>query len=122
MVSASLIPDNIGRAVMLVYGRMQDGKSPYWCYVAVKPSEYKRFQQTLQDGKLNLHRFEQDDYGEIVVSGPGLYPPADITREVARAYNTPLKELFGSTHPEAVMTQKIAQLKQKIEENSGAAN
>jgi len=109
-----LDPDNVSRIVMLTYGRMTDGKSSYWCYVAVKPSEYDKFMDVLKTGKLNLHTYEDDGYGEVLVSGPGLYPPANITREVALAFNMKVKELFSAEDPKSVITQKIEELKRKI--------
>lgn len=111
-------PDAVSRIVMLTYGRMQDGKTPFWCYVAVKPSVYEKFMGIVKAGRLNLQTFENDGYGEIVVSGPGLYPPPEITREVARLFNTPIKELFSGENPESVIAKKIEQLK-KNQANSG---
>lgn len=109
-----ILPPNAdakGRMVMLTYGRMQDGKGSYWCYVAVKPSQYQRFQSTLKAGALDLQRFEENGFGEVIVSGPGLYPPPEVTRDVGKTFNTPIKDLFGNLDAETVMAQKIAQLK-----------
>lgn len=106
---------------MLTYGRMEDGKGSYWCYVAVKPSEYDRFMGVLKAGKLNLHNFEDDGFGEILVSGPGLYPPPQITREVAVAFNMPIKQLFSSEDPQSAVARKIEELKKKIEESADGA-
>lgn len=111
----STLNDNLARIVMLTYGRMEDGKSPYWCYVAIKPSEYERFNTTLKGGALDPKQFENDGYGEIVVSGPGLYPPADVTRGVAGRYNMPIQELFGKMDPQTLIAQKIQQLKKTSE-------
>ncbi len=108
--------DKQARMVMLTYGRMQDGKSPYWCYVAVKPSQYDRFTKTTKDGKLNLHTFVEDGFGEVLVSGPGLLPPPSITRDIAQVFNTPIKDLFGDFDPQAVISAKIEQMKKKAEE------
>ncbi len=124
MADITLNPDDIARLVMLTYGRMEDGKSTYWCYVAVKPSEYSRFQQVLKAGKLDLHRFDEDGFGEVVISGPGLYPPSEVTREVARAFRVPLKELFNGAEPETAVARKIAQLKEQLDtkDNTGASS
>lgn len=106
--NSNLLP----RAVMLTYGRMQEGKGTYWCYVAVKPSEYDRFQRVTKAGKMDLHRFEENGFGEIIVSGPGVLPPADVTRQVAELYNTDIRDLFGDIDPLSVIERKIAKMKE----------
>jgi len=119
--SKPLNPDDVARMVMLTYGRQQDGKSPYWCYVAVKPSEYERFMAALKNGSLDLHSFNEDGYGEVLVSGPGLYPPIDVTREVARTFRMPIKDLFGEVDPRAAIRKKIEELKKKVESTGQAS-
>lgn len=109
------LPDNVARIVMLTYGRMQDGKSSYWCYVGVKPSEYDRFLAILKEGKLNLEKFEEDGFGEVIVSGPGLYPPPQITKQVAKASGAPIQDLFGNADPKSLIARKIEALKKSTE-------
>lgn len=113
-MSAEPLPqeaNNIARVLMLVYGRMKDGKGSYWCYVAVKPTEFERFRSLHKAGQVNLYAFEDDGFGEIVVSGTGLTPPQEITRQVAKVYGIAIRDLFGEVDPQAVITAKIAQMK-----------
>lgn len=107
--------DAYSRLVMLTYGRLDDGTT-YWCYVAVKPSEYDRFMTILKAGKLHLQRFEEDGFGEFIVSGPGLYPPIDITKDVARLFNMPIRELFSESDARSAIARKIEELKKKADE------
>jgi tripartite-type tricarboxylate transporter receptor subunit TctC len=115
MAAQPLNPDSVSRLVMLTYGKMQDGKGTYWCYVAVKPSEMDRFNATLKAGKLNLHKFKDEGYGEVLVSGPGLYPPKEVTKEIAKAFNTAVTELFTNAEPKSLIARKIEELKKKAE-------
>lgn len=105
-------PDNLARMVMLVYGPMQDGKGSYWCYVAIKPSEYQRFVGLHKARKINLLDFEKEGFGEIIVSGQGVRPPSEITYQVAQIYKINIKDLFGEINPESVLSKKIAQMKE----------
>ncbi len=118
MTAEPLNPDNVARLVMLTYGRMEDGKGTYWCYVAVKPNEFDRFNASLKAGKLNLHTFREDGFGEVLVSGPGLYPPQEVTKQIAKAFNTAVTELFNNEEPKSLIARKIEELRKKAEENS----
>ena len=114
----TLNPDNVARIVMLTYGRMENGTDAYWCYVAVKPSEYDRFMTVLKGGKLNLHTFDEDGFGEVVVSGPGMYPPIDVTKQVAKAYNAPITDIFNGADPKSAIARKIDELKKQSDTQS----
>lgn len=113
--------DRTARMVMLTYGRMQDGKTPFWCYVAVKPSHYDTLMEQAKAGTLNLQTYEEDGFGEILVSGPGTYPPTNITQQIARLFNTPIKDLFPNTDPKEAITRKIEELK-KMQGDSNASS
>lgn len=102
--------DSLARIVMLTYGRMESGKGTYWCYVAVKPSEYDRFDAAMKNGALDLTRFARDGFGEIIVSGPGVLPPKEVTRDVARIYRLEINELYKETDARSAIEKKIAQL------------
>jgi hypothetical protein len=81
---------------MLVFGPMQQGGS-YWCYVAVKPSQYAQFQQDLKAKKLDLHKF--GPYGEIIVSGEGLTPPQEVTSQVIKLYGADPRYVMQNVDP-----------------------
>lgn len=85
--------DGRARMVVLTYGTMNHGGT-YWCYVAVRPSLHKQFGDVIASGGYNIQNFVDDGYGEIIVSGEGVLPPPDITKEVARIFNVPIKELL----------------------------
>lgn len=109
------IADALARIVMLTYGPMQKGEGNYWCYVALKPTLYDQFMKETRAGKMELQRFEELGYGEVIVSGPGVLPPNDVTARVAKMYNADIRELFGRTNPKTVIAAKIEQLKKDAE-------
>lgn len=107
-------PDSISRIIMLVYGRMEHG-GPFWCYVAVKPSQYDAFKLAEADGKLDLYQF--DGYGEIIVSAEGETPPDEVTIKVAEMYNTDPSKFFQPVDPKKVIAEKIEDMKRKDAES-----
>ncbi len=113
--------DQLARVVMLVYGRLQDGKGAYWCYVAVKPTEYDRFRALHKENRVNLYEFEQAGFGEIIVSGMGLTPPQEVTRQVAKVYGIKIRDLFGDVDPKAIIAAKIEQMKAQAANSSSSS-
>ncbi len=111
-------PDEVARMIMLTYGPMESGKGSFWCYVAVRPSQYDRFRDVQKAGKLNMPTFEQDGFGEVIVSGPGVFPPAEVTRQVAKMFEIPIKDLFSDVDPQSVISTKISQIKQQDNDGS----
>jgi hypothetical protein len=107
-------PDSISRVIMLVYGKMEHG-GPFWCYVAVKPSMFDAFKSAEQKGTLDLYNF--DSYGEIIVSAEGETPPDEVTLKVAEMYNADASKFFQPVDPQKVISEKIAELKRRDEEN-----
>ena len=87
MSSAPASQDSASRLITLVRGMMEQGGF-YWCYVAIKPDLVTKFQQAVKN-KYNIQNFVKDAYGEVVVSGRGKEPPAEITKKVT--------EMFGIT-------------------------
>lgn len=106
-------PDNVSRIIMLVYGKMEHG-GPFWCYVAVKPSMYDAFKRAETTGSLDLYNF--DEYGEIIVSAEGETPPEEVTIKVAEMYNTDPSQFFQPIDPQAVIAEKIEEMKQQDSE------
>ena len=106
MESKAINPDNLSRIVMLTYGAMEHG-GPYWCYVAVKPSRYEEFQSRLASKKYNIQNFSEDAFGEVIVSGEGITPPQDITKQVANLFNIPFKDFFRDIDPKKTIINKI---------------
>ena len=105
-----LTTDDLARMIMLTYGPMQDGQGSFWCYVAVRPSQYQRFLETKKAGKLNMQTFKEEGFGEVVVSGTGVFPPAEVTQKVAKLFDIPIQDLFGDMNPETVISTKIAHM------------
>lgn len=105
-------PDNISRIIMLVYGELDSG-GPFWCYVAVKPSMYDAFKEAEGSGNLDLYNF--DEFGEVVVSGEGEKPPAEVTEKVAEIYNADASSFFQPIDPQQEIADKIAKLKAQDE-------
>lgn len=105
-------PDNISRIIMLVYGELDSG-GPFWCYVAVKPSMYDAFKEAEGAGNLDLYNF--DEFGEVVVSGEGEKPPAEVTEKVAEIYNADASSFFQPIDPQQEIADKIAKLKAQDE-------
>ncbi|MFZ4542300.1 MAG: hypothetical protein ACOYNL_11015 [Rickettsiales bacterium] len=107
-------PDNISRIIMLIYGSLETGV-PFWCYVAVKPSMYDNFRTAEAGGTLDLYNF--DPYGEVVVSGEGERPPAEVTQKVAEMYNSDASKFFMPIDPKKEIEAKIAALKAQEQNN-----
>ncbi|MCI5050323.1 MAG: hypothetical protein MRY32_08360 [Rickettsiales bacterium] len=108
-------PDNISRIIMLIYGTLETG-GPFWCYVAVKPSQFDAFQEAETSGKLDLYNFDQ--FGEVVVSGEGDKPPKEVTQKVAEMYNTNPADFFKPIDPKAEINRKIDELKSQEQQDT----
>ena len=98
--------DSLSRIVALTFGHMENG-GQYWCYVAVKPSRYDEFQKAMHSKAYNIQRFPDDGYGEVIVSGEGITPPSEVTRQVANLFNIPLKEFFKDIDPKKTIIDKL---------------
>jgi hypothetical protein len=79
------------RLITLVRGLMERGGF-YWCYLAIKPSLAKKFQQAVAN-KYNIQNFTKDEYGEVIVSGRGKEPPAEITKKVTEMFGVTLQQI-----------------------------
>lgn len=113
-ISFDLSPDNVARAVTLVYGKMHDS-NPFWCFVTVKPSRMDEFRQRVKDRKLDLRTYVDDGFGEIVVSGEGAIPPRDVVKTVASMFNVPIRQLFADVNMDDVIGKEIEQLKKELD-------
>lgn len=103
-------PDNVSRVIMLLYGKMDHG-GPFWCYVAVKPSQFEAFKAAEAAGIIDLYNF--DPYGEVIVSAEGQTPPEDVTLKVAEMYGADASTFFQPIDPIAEIGKKIEQIKLK---------
>lgn len=103
-------PDNVSRVIMLLYGKMEHG-GPFWCYVAVKPSQFEAFKAAEAEGSIDLYNFEP--YGEVIVSAEGQTPPEDVTLKVAEMYGADASTFFQPIDPIAEIGKKIEQIKAK---------
>lgn len=103
-------PDNVSRVIMLLYGKMDHG-GPFWCYVAVKPSQFEAFKAAEAAGKIDLYNFEA--YGEVIVSAEGQTPPEEVTLKVAEMYGADASTFFQPIDPMAEIGKKIEEIKAK---------
>lgn len=101
-------PDNLSRVIMLLYGQMDHG-GPFWCYVAVKPSQFEAFKAAEKAGSIDLYNFEP--YGEVIVSAEGQTPPEEVTLKVAEMYGADASTFFQPIDPIAEIGKKIEELK-----------
>ena len=103
-------PDNLSRVIMLLYGKMDHG-GPFWCYVAVKPSQFDAFKAAEAAGSIDLYNFEA--FGEVIVSAEGQTPPEEVTLKVAEMYGADASTFFQPIDPMAEISKKIDEIKAK---------
>lgn len=106
--NASMNPDDVSRIIMLLYGKMDHG-GPFWCYVAIKPSQFEAFKEAEKSGAIDLYNF--DAFGEVIVSAEGQTPPEDVTLKVAELYGADASTFFQPIDPMAEINKKIDELK-----------
>lgn len=71
--------DKLG-IIQLVKGVANE--TPFWAYMAMKPSRYKEYYQAVLEGRnLNLK-----DYGDVLESGWGDDPPAETHARMVEDY------------------------------------
>jgi len=72
-----------GDNAILAYtsGKMQDGR-PYYAYIAVRPSLYKKFRQLTAARQTIILR----DYGEVLEAGFASSPPPEIVQKMKDQY------------------------------------
>ena len=102
--------DALSRVIMLLYGKMDHG-GPFWCYVAVKPSQFEAFKAAEKSGALDLYNFEA--YGEVIVSAEGKTPPEEVTLKVAEMYGADASTFFQPIDPIAEINKKIDEMKEQ---------
>jgi hypothetical protein len=100
--------DTLSRVIMLLYGQMDHG-GPFWCYVAIKPSQFEAFKAAEKSGSIDLYNFEP--FGEVIVSAEGKTPPDDVTLKVAEMYGADPSTFFQPIDPIAEIGKKIEELK-----------
>lgn len=108
-----LSPDNIARSVVMVFGKLADGK-PFWCFVTVKPSMRPAFNEKLKAKTLDLARYVEEGLGEIVVYGETPVPPREILIDVAAMFNVPIRQLFADFDLDAEIAKEVARLKKEL--------
>ena len=101
--------DDVARVIVLVRGMMENKKGFYWCYVAVKPSQYEKF-KTATANKYNIQNFVKDGYGEVVVSAAGREPAKQVTEAVAQMFGVPAGSLFTDSNPLGTIQKKVEEL------------
>ncbi len=110
-----LSPDNIARTVVLVFGKLADA-SPFWCFVTVKPSRRADFNERVKAKTLDLTRYVEDGFGEIVVSGESAVPPREVLKDVAAMFNVPVRSLFSEFDMDSEIAREIEKLKKELNE------
>ena len=68
--------------IFLVTGGQDKSGRDAWYYVLVEPTKVGSFQEKIKSGSINLI-----DYGEIVDSGFGKYPPENVQQKMKEEYN-----------------------------------
>lgn len=101
-------PDKLSRVIMLLYGKMEHGE-PFWCYVAIKPSQFEAFKSAEAAGSIDLYDFEV--FGEVIVSAEGKSPPEEVTMKVAEMYGADASTFFQPIDPIAEIGRKIDEIK-----------
>lgn len=101
-------PDNVSRIIMLLYGKMDHG-GPFWCYTAIRPSQFDAFKAAEAAGTIDLYNF--DAFGEVIVSAEGQTPPEEVTLKVAELYGADASTFFQPIDPIAEIGKKIDELK-----------
>lgn len=102
--------DKLSRVIMLLYGKMDHG-GPFWCYVAIKPSQFEAFKAAEAKGAIDLYNF--DAFGEVIVSAEGQTPPEEVTLKVAEMYGADASTFFQPIDPMAEITKRIEEIKAK---------
>ena len=105
-------PDALSRVIMLLYGKMDHG-GPFWCYVAIKPSQFEPFKVAEKSGSIDLYNFEA--FGEVIVSAEGATPPEEVTLKVAEMYGADASTFFQPIDPIAEIGKKIDEMKARDE-------
>lgn len=111
----NVTPDQVARMVMLVYGTMSDN-NPFWCFVAVKPSQHKRLQEKVANKTLDLRTYVEDGFGEIIVSGEGVIPPNDVIKKISASFGVPIRDLFREYDMDDVIAKEIERVKKELGE------
>lgn len=107
-MTAPIQPDDVSRIIVLAHGLMED-RGRYWCYVAVKPSRHQEFKSAIAK-KYNIQNFVDDGYGEVIVSGRGGEPPADVTQQVADMFGVKPETFFTDPDPDGTIAVKMGEL------------
>jgi hypothetical protein len=100
--------DKLSRVIMLLYGKMDHG-GPFWCYVAIKPSQFEAFKAVEKSGAIDLYNF--DAFGEVIVSAEGATPPEEVTLKVAEMYGADASTFFQPMDPMVEIGKKIDEIK-----------
>jgi hypothetical protein len=103
--------DQLSRIIMLIYGKLEKG-DPFWCYVAIKPSQFEHFKQAEKEGKIDLYNF--DVFGEVIVSAEGKTPPEEVTLKVAEMYGADASTFFQPIDPMEHIDTKLKEMEAEI--------
>lgn len=99
--------DAHARIIMLLYGVFADEKrTPFWCYVAIKPSRFHEFLKIHKQGGINLSEFKE--WGEPIVMGTAeSQPKPEITQQVAEKYGVDPSLFFSQADPAEELERKL---------------
>lgn len=108
-----LTPDNVARAVMMLFGKMADS-NPFWVFVAVKPTRRAELAQRVKSKTLEITRFVEEGFGEIIVSGESLFPPRDVLKTLSEMFSIPMRDLFADVDFDAAVAKEIEKLSKEM--------
>lgn len=110
--------DASGEVIMLLYGLMDHG-GPFWCYVAIRPSQFEAFSAAQAAGEIDLYNF--DAFGKVIDSGEGEQPPRQVTERVAELRGADPHSFFQQIDPLAIIQgrQEVAGSVQAWPEQDG---
>lgn len=79
-LSPQAMADLLCTVMLLCRGNDHYGK-PFWAYMCIKPSMAQSFQEAREKGKFNL-----EDYGTVLETGPGHDVPTEVATRMERDY------------------------------------
>ena len=77
---AFIVGDEIAKIIMLVNGQGENGEC--WAYVLMTPSKAREYKALEGSEEVDL-----EDFGEIIFSGDGEFPPEDIIIQMKEKYS-----------------------------------
>jgi len=87
--------------IMILCRGVNEGGSPCWAYMCIKPSMAQSFKEAREKGL-----FDIEEYGAIIESGEGMEPSDEVKRRMEREYGM-------NHHYEDDLLRAVEQIKQQ---------